>query len=420
MRNFLLVLVLAFCGSAHASDWPQFLGPKRDGVSSETGLNWDWTNKPPKTLWKVPLGAGYSSVAVVGDRIYTGVKKGDRDFVVCLDAKDGSEIWRYDAAPSYIDQQKQGAGPRSTPTVHDGKVYALFAMGELVCLTTAGKHVWNVDLFKDTGAANPALSSNKKESYFYWGVSYSPLVEGDVVIVLPGGSKGNAVAAYDRTTGKRVWMTGNDPFGYSSPIAIAVKGQRAIICATGQSVLGIEPTKGTVLFRHSFGNVFNATAATPVWQDNTLFVSAAYGGGSAALELNPGKDGWEVRELWKNKKNLQTLMATPIVKDGFVYSSHGDLGAFQLKCIDLKTGDVKWADRAGEQRYALLGVDGHLLAWGEKGGLILLKATPESYSAVAELPGLLKYKSWAMPALADGRLYLRDQSNLLCLDLRKK
>ena len=411
---------LLFSGTASAADWPQFLGPNRDAVSAEKGLNWDWAKTPPKTLWKVPLGAGYSSVSVVGDRIYTGAKKGNRDMVVCLDVKDGHEIWSYDAAPSYIDMQKQGAGPRATPSVHDGKVYALFGMGELVCLTTAGKHVWDVNVFKDTGAANPAESSAKMEKWFYWGVSYSPLVEGDLVIVLPGGKKGNAVAAYHRETGKRLWMAGDDPFGYASPIAITVAGQRQIICVTGQSVIGIEPAKGTVLWRHAFGNQFNATAATPVWKDNLLFVSAAYGGGSAALEIAKKDGAWNVSEKWSGTKGLQTLMATPIVLDGQIYSSHGDLSAFQLKCLDLKTGEVKWSDRAGEQRYSLLGVDGHLLVWGERGSLLAVKATPAEYTVVGELPGLLKYKSWAMPALADGRLYLRDQSNLLCLDLRKK
>ena len=419
----ILVAVIVGLLTSHAllgSDWPQFLGPNRNGISAETGLNWDWARKPPKTLWKVPLGAGYSSVAVAGDRIYTAAKKGERDLLVCLDAKDGHEVWSYDAAPSYLDMQKQGAGPRATPTVYQGKVYALFGMGELVGLTTDGKRVWDVNVFKDTGTANPAESSVKMEKWFYWGVSYSPLIEGDLVIVMPGGKKGSAVAAYHRENGKRVWTAGDDPFGYASPIAISAAGRRAIICATGQSVLGIEPTKGSVLFRHAFGNQFNATAATPVWKDNVLFVSAAYGGGSAALELTPGNDAWQVRELWRNKKSLQTLMATPIVQDGFIYSAHGDLSAFQVKCVDLKTGDVKWSDRAGEQRCALLGVDGRLLVWGEKGSLLALNATPEAYTVEAELPGLLKYKSWAMPALADGRLYLRDQSHLLCLDLRRK
>ncbi len=407
----LAVLWLADC--PHAADWPQFLGPQRDGVSTETGLNWYWQKRPPKSLWKVPLGKGYSSVAVVGKRIYTMAQRGKRDGVVCLDAKDGKEVWFYDAAPTYIDKQKQGAGPRATPVFHQGKLYCLFPMGDLVCVTDQGKHVWSVNIFGDTGAANPA------GAWYYWGVSYSPLVEGDAVVVLPGGNKGNAVAAYHKDTGKRLWMAGDDPFGYASPIAITVGGRRCVVCPTGRSVLGIEPTRGTVLWRHRFGNQFNATCSTPVWKDNILFVSAAYGGGCAALELTPDDPRWAVRELWGNRKSLQSLFATSMVIDGYLYGMHGDLSAFQLRCLDPKTGTVRWSERV-DQRYSLLAAEKHLLAWGERGSLLLVKATPDAYTVEGELPKLLTYKSWAMPALADGRLYLRDGGHLLCLDLRRK
>jgi outer membrane protein assembly factor BamB len=399
-------------GPSHGGDWPQFQGPDRNAVSPETGLNWDWKGSPPKVLWKVPLGSGYSSLAIIGDRLYTTAKRGNRDFVVCLDAKDGREAWSYDAAPTYLDKQRQGAGPRATPVLHDGKLYCLFGMGELICLTADGKRIWEVNIFRDTGARSQA------GEFYYWGVSFSPLVEGDLVIVQPGGTKGNSVAAYHRETGKRVWMAGDDPLGYASPIAITVDKQRIIVCPTGRSILGLDPTKGTVLWRYAFGNQFNATGATPVWKDNVLFVSAAYGAGSAALELTPSTDRWRVRAIWQGNKNLQSLFATPIVLDGQVYACHGDLSAFQLRCLDLKTGKESWSERVSE-RYSLLGVDKHLLVWGERGSLIALNATPDAFTVVGELPNLLTYKSWAMPALADGRLYLRDEKQALCLDLRR-
>jgi outer membrane protein assembly factor BamB len=409
----LALLPAAAPGIALAGDWPQFLGPNRDGVSSETGLNWDWKASPPKVLWKTPLGSGYSSLAIVGDRLFTTTKRGDRDIVVCLGISDGKERWSYDAAPTYIDKQKQGSGPRSTPVFHDGKLYCLFPMGELICLTADGKRVWEVNVFKDTGAANPA------GGFYYWGVSYSPLVEGDAVIVNPGGNKENSIAAYDRATGKRLWMTGNDPAGYGSPIAITVAGKRCVVCPTGASLLGIDAAAGRILWRYEFGNKFNATGSTPVWKENVLFVSAAYGAGSAALELIPASGRWEVRDLWKNRKNLQTLFATSIVEDGCIYGAHGDLSAFQIRCIDLRTGGVKWSERVSE-RYSLLAVDRHLLAWSETGNLLALEPNAKNYTLAGEMPKLLARKSWAMPALADGRLYLRDERNVLCLDLRRK
>ncbi len=399
---------------AVAADWPQFLGPNRDGIVRDKGLNFDWKTKPPATLWKVPLGNGFASVIIVDNKIYTGAKRETKDAVVCLDAKDGKELWHFDVAPTYLDKQKHGYGPRSTPVHHQGKVYALFPMGELVCLTTAGKQVWHANIFKDTGAKNHAGEK------YYWGASMSPIVEGDLVIVQPGGTDGNSVAAYHKDTGKLVWKAGSDPMGYASPITATIAGKKHLIVPTGQSVLGVEPAKGEVLWRHAFGNEFNATAASPVWADNVLFVSAAYGAGSAALEILPpdkDKKTWTVREKWKQKK-MQTLMATSMVLDGHIYGFSGDLSAFLLRCVSLTDGEIKWEERM-PGRQGLLALDGHLLCVGERGDIQLIEAQPRSFAVKGELPKLLAYKAWSSPAFADGKLYLRDQQHLVCLDLRK-
>src|SRR5262249_18741105 len=229
-----------------------------NGVAPDTAINTTWEKTPPKVLWKVPLGDGFSSFAVVGDRAFTMCKRGNRDIAVCLDANTGNEVWARDMAPSYIDRQKQGAGPRSPPTFSDGKLYCLMPMGELICLSAAdGSRLWAADQFKDTGAPNPA------GEFYYWGVSVSPLVEGDVVVVQPGGKNKNSVAAFHKDTGKLMWTAGDDPPGYGSPIAVTVAGTRQLIVPTGSSILGMEPGKGTVLWRYPFGNKFNATCATP-------------------------------------------------------------------------------------------------------------------------------------------------------------
>jgi outer membrane protein assembly factor BamB len=397
--------------------WPQFLGPRRDGIVREMGVNVDWKNKPPKTLWKQPIGNGFSSVIIVGDRLYTQANRGERDGVICLDAVTGKELWFYDAVPSYIDVQRHGPGPRSTPTYHDGKLYCLFAMGELYCLTPDGKKLWQADMFKDTGAKNPAGQT------YYWGVSMSPLVESDLVIVQPGGDKGNSVAAYHKDTGKLVWTAGDDPVGYASPITITVAGKKQVVVPTGQSFLGIDPAKGQVLWRYALGNQFNATCATPVWSDNVLFLSAAYGAGSAVIEIMPPSEveqNWTVREKWKNKRNLQNLMATSMVIDGHIYGCHGDLSAFFLRCLDLKTGDIKWEQRV-ERRHGLLAVEGHLLCMNERGPLLLLTAQPNKYEVKGELGSLLdkKDRAWAALAFANGKLYIRDDRHVRCLDLRR-
>ncbi len=411
----LLVLFTVANGKADepTRDWPRYLGPTSNAISAEKGLNWDWRQRPPKVLWKVPLGSGYSSLTIVGEQVFTQTKRGLRDMVVCLSTKDGRELWAYDAAPTYVDFQRQGAGPRSTPTFHKGKVYCLFGGGELLCLTTAGELVWRKDIFKDSDALPPV---NK---VFYWGVASSPYIEGDLVIVQPGGDKSNSVVAFHQDTGQIVWSTGADPIGYASPIAITALGTRQLVCPTGTSMLGIDPVKGTILWRYPFGNQFKTNCANPVWSDNVLFVSAAYATGCAALDIKKTSGGaWEIKEIWRDKKIMQNLFATSIVLDKKIYGCSGDLRAIFLRCLELETGKLHWEERLPD-RSSLLAVDGRILIWEEHGSLRYCDVNPQAYEAKGELGDLLTFKSWAMPALADGRLYLRDERHVLCLDLRK-
>ncbi len=409
----LMVLAAAVPARAETDDWPQLLGPRRDGVSTETGLNLDWKANPPRTVWKKAPGAGFSAVAVVGDRLVTQAQRKDRQWIVCLSVKDGEELWAYDAAPAYMDRQRQGAGPRSTPTVAGDRVYCLFPRGELVCASLAkGEEVWKTNIFE------AAKAKDHFQDYFYWGLAASPLVEGDVVIVQPGGDKDNSVVAFNKDSGKVVWGVGSDPAGYGSPVAIEVGKKRMVVCPTGQSILGIDPVKGELLWRYSFGNFANATCATPVWSGDLLFVSAAYGAGCAAVEIVPDGDKWTVHEKWSNK-DLQTLMATGIVRDGCVYGCNGDLGSFSLRCLDLKTGEVRWKERL-PGRCAFIGAEGCLFCLTEKGTLRLIESNPDKYVLKGELPDLLASKAWAMPALCRKRLYLRDENNLLCVDLNKE
>jgi outer membrane protein assembly factor BamB len=410
-KRIVLAVVLSLSAvPARGDDWPQFLGPRRNGVSAETGLNLDWKAKPPKTLWKVAVGSGYSSLAVRGDRLITTTKRGDRDVIVCLAAADGKELWSADGAPTYTDRQGHCKGPRGTPTLDGDRVHCLFGGGELVCVKVAdGALLWKTNILEATG-------TTPRGDQFYWGQSLSPLVEGEVVIVQPGG-KDRSVVAFHRDTGKIVWGVGSDPSGYSSPIVIEAAGRRQIVCPTGKSVVGIDPAKGELLWRYEIGNPFNATAATPVWTGKLLFVSAAYGAGSAALEITADGEKVTAREKWKNKE-LQTLMATAVAQGDHVYGFHGDLGNFGLRCLDLNTGERKWVERY-PWRMAFIAAEGHLIAVGERGTVQLIEATPAKATVKGELPDLLLYKAWAMPALANKRLYLRDESHVLCVDLGK-
>jgi outer membrane protein assembly factor BamB len=411
-RGLYVALVLSHVAApARADDWPQLLGPRRNGVSEERGLNLNWSARPPRTLWKAPVGSAYSSLAVRGDRLVTTTKRGDRDIVVCLATADGKELWSFDAAPSYTDRQGHCKGPRSTPTIDGDRVHCLFGAGELVCLKVAdGTLLWRTNIL-EVAKATP------RGDQFYWGVSMSPLVEGDLVIAQPGGKDASVIALH-RDTGKLVWAVGSDPAGYSSPIAIDAAGHRQIVCPTGKSILGVEPKTGELLWRYEFGNTFGATAATPVWTGELLFVSAAYGAGSAVLEIVA--DGMKViaREKWKNKI-LQALMATAVISQDHVFGFHGDLGGFGLRCLDLHTGQQKWVERY-PSRHAFIAAEGHLIAIGERGTLQLIEATPAKAVVKGEVADLLTYKAWAMPALANKRLYVRDETHVVCLDLAKE
>jgi outer membrane protein assembly factor BamB len=416
LRCFGVVLALGLAfGTAMGeedADWPQFLGQNRDGRISDQGLNTDWKAHPPKALWKVPLGDGFSSFAVVGGRLYTMCERQKRIWAVCLDAASGKEVWTRDLATGYIDKQKQGAGPRSTPTYHEGKIYCLLPMGELFCLAAEdGKVVWSANEFDDTRSTNPAGAN------FYWGASLSPLIEGKLVIVQPGGDKNSSVAAYNKETGKIAWTAGNDPPGYASPVAVTIAGQRQVIVPTGSSMLGIDPASGSILWRHSIGNKSNVNGTTPIWAEGLLFVSAAYGAGSHAVEIARDGKAWVATTKWKTTK-LQTLFANAMVVDGSIYACHGDLSAFFLKCVDLQTGEIRWEERMPSRMW-VLAAGKHLIGWSERGTLSLIELQPKEYVQKGEVKELLSYKAWAAPAVSGGRMYLRDQKNALAIDLRK-
>jgi outer membrane protein assembly factor BamB len=399
--------------AAESNEWAQFLGSHRNAISSAKGLNLDWKEKKPKEIWKMPIGGGFSSIACVGDRLYTMVNRDKRDWAVCLDAANGKDVWTVDLAPIYRDKQGQGSGPRATPTYDNGRVYCLHPMGDLFCLNVKdGSEVWKVNIFDESKAKNPAGAT------FYWGLAGSPLIEGDLVIVQPGGDKDNAVLALNKDNGKPVWSAGSAPGGfYGSPIAFDAAGRRMIVTATGSTLIGLDPKKGTELWSHKFGNQVKCNCATPIWTGEILFYSAAYGAGAVALEFV--KDGAKVsvKEKWRSD-NLHNQFATSVVHDGYIYGCDGDLGRCALRCLDLKTGEKKWEERK-PGKCSLIAAEGRLICMSENGTLRLVELNPNKYVVKGELEDLLTYKTWAAPALAKKRLYVRDEKNLICLDVSK-
>jgi len=398
--------------AAQVDDWPQYLGPKRDGVSREQGLNLDWKSRPPNIRWRKPLGSGYSSLSIVRDQVFTMAQQGDQIVVVCFHAGTGELLWTQPLGRSYVDNQKQGPGPRATPTYDRGKLFCLGPSGEFACLNAAdGEVSWRINIYTACGIADPA------DEDLYWGLSGSPLVEDDLVICLPGGAQNNCVAAFDKNSGKLVWTAGHDHRSYASPVAASIDGVRQILCFTGESLLGLEPAGGSILWRFAFQNQYKCTCATPLVVDEEIFISTAYGAGSAIVQLHQRGEEFDVEEKWTQNK-FQTLFATSVIVDGYAYGCHGDTGVCTLRCLELATGEVQWIARP-PGRCTLLAAGDHIIALSEDGVLRLVAADSTEYVEEGKIEELLTYKAWAIPALAQSRLFARDQRDLVCVDLRE-
>jgi len=394
------VLFLFFLGlPALAADWPQWRGPHRDGISSETELLTAWPSGGPKVLWKISgLGVGYSSFSIVNGRMYTQGQRGNQEFVLALDVKTGNKLWETPTSRDF--ENDRGSGPRGTPTFDDGKLYAMTGEGTVVCLDAAtGKIVWQIDSTKKFGGSVP-----------HWGYSESPLIDGDRVIVMPGG-RGASLVSLDKRTGEVQWKTGDDHAGYSSAILADVNGSRQVIVLSGESAFGVQESTGELLWR--YGKIANnvANIATPIYQDGEVFLSSAYDTGCALLKLNPKG----MQEVYFNRVMMNHYSSSVLV-DGTLYGYSNAL----LTAMDFKTGKQLWRNRSvgkGSVTYA----DKHLYALGEDGMVGLIEASPAAYKEVSRFEyqkGSLP--SWSPLIISDGRMYLRDQDNLTSYDIKGK
>jgi outer membrane protein assembly factor BamB len=407
VRFLSALTALCLCGGAlRGADWPQFLGPNRDGVSAETGLLASWPKEGPKVLWQKQVGEGYSGPVVAGGKLILFHRVGDNDVVACLDAAKGSELWKFTYPTAYQDELGKGNGPRATPVLAGGRVYTLSAEGRLHCLELdSGKKVWERSLVKEY-----------KVPGSYFGVGTTPLVEGKLVLVNVGGKKAGIVA-FDKDTGKEVWRATEDGASYASPVAATIHGRRYGIFFTRQGVVLLDPRTGKVHYQKRWRARYNASvnAATPLVVGDLVFVSTCYETG--ALLLKVGKD--RVEEVWSGDDEMSNHYATCVHHQGHLYGFHGrqEPGA-ALRCVELKTGKVKWT----EPRYgcgSLVLADGKLFILTEKGDLVLAEPTPAAYREKARANVLAAPPCRAQIALADGRLYARDGERLVCWDLKK-
>jgi len=390
-------LTLALCLTASvlaAADWPQFRGPNRDGISPEAAVLKSWPANGPKLLWKVPVGEGYSQVVSSKGRLFTLASQGKDDVALAFDAATGKQIWRVRIDSKYEDGQ--GNGPRSTPTVDGALVYVLSPKGKLAALKTAnGQVAWQHDLPAEYGAKSPG-----------WGVSTSPLVEGNLLIVNVGGSGNKSIVAFDKTNGKPVWTSQSDSAGYSAPIAITVRGVRQIIVFTADAILSVSPEDGRLFWRSGWKTDYDVNAATPIFlPPDKLFVSSGYGTGSALLQINRTN----VAEVWRSR-GMKNQFSSSVLHNGIFYGFDDST----LKAIDADTGEERWKQR-GFGHGSLILAGGHLIVLSDRGKLALVQATPEAYKELGNAQ-VLEGKCWTSPSLADGRLYVRNEEQLIAFD----
>jgi outer membrane protein assembly factor BamB len=380
--------------------WTNFRGPNRDGRYEERAVRVNWPAGGLKPMWKQPVGGGFSSFVVADGAAYTLEQRRAQEVVVAYNVETGRELWTHGWNAEFS-PDNTGDGPRSTPTWDAGRLYALGAEGELRALDAkTGKLYWQKNILSDNGASN--LS---------WGMAASPLVVDDKVVALAGGAAGKSVVAYNKLTGARVWSSLNDRASYTSPMLVTLSGKRQIMVVTASRIAGLDPADGATLWSHAWDVSMGISVSQPlVVGANRFFISAGYGKGASLVELQGSGRSFTTRTVWENI-NLKTKFNSPVVHNGHVYGLDEGI----LTCIDLSTGERKW--KGGRYGYGqtLLAGD-HLIVTTDAGEIALVKADPAGYAEVSKFPALAG-KTWNVPALANGRLLVRNGNEMAAYDL---
>jgi outer membrane protein assembly factor BamB len=419
LASLLLSLPALAADPPDNTDWNQWRGPNRDGHSPDTGLLKQWPSEGPPLTWKAGgLGAGYSSISVQKDRIFTMGDVGDDCNLFAL-SLDGKIVWTTKMSRASGPKDQGGyPGPRCTPSTDGTLVVALSAWGDLVCVSRAdGKEKWRKNLESDFNGKAP-----------HWGYSESPLIDSDAVVCIPGGKQGSVVAL-NKETGATLWTSEALQGGaeYTSLMPVEIGGVRQYLVVTKATCAGISAKDGKVLWKGSHPGG-TAVIATPVYHDGIVFMTVAYGVGCKAFKVSSSAGAFTAETAYsdegkekKGPKILDNKTGGVIVVGDHVY---GVSDGGKLKCVELKTGNVVWEDRCVGCKASVAYADGHLIVRGEdgRGTIALVEATPEGYKEKGRFnqPERSKKTAWAHPVVIGGKLYIRDQDNLFCFDIKAK
>ncbi len=417
-------------------DWPEFLGPARNGKSRERGIWTDWAHRKPRILWQKAIGEGYAIGSVAAGRFIQADRSGGKIRIFCWNAETGQQLWQYDYPTTYRDYYGYDGGPRCSPLIDGDRVYVYGPDGRLLCLGLAdGQLRWECDTVREFGVVQN-----------FFGVGSTPVVYEDKLWVMVGGSppedrglgpdrldrvrgNGTAMVAFDKRTGRVLAKLSDELASYSSPVIVNVDGRPWCFAYCRGGLLAFHPASGKVDFHYPWRSrlLESVVVSTPVVVGNEVLITETYGPGTSLLRVRPG--GYEV--VWRDQRRqrnkvLHGHMMTPIYHEGYVYACSGRNPPVDLRCFEWKTGKLMWKLER-QYRTSLLYVDGHLVAIDETGKLRLIKADPKQYTLVAEWDlgerdalgtgQHLKYPCWAAPILSHGLLYVRGAGRVVCLEL---
>jgi outer membrane protein assembly factor BamB len=401
----LAAIAAALLAPSATADWPQFLGPNRDGIYTGPALAESWGDAGPRVVWKKAVGQGLAGPVVAGGRVILFHRQVDREIVEALETATGKSLWRYGYPTTYRDDFGFDEGPRAVPVVADGIVYTFGAEGQLNAIDLdKGSRVWSLDT---------ARRYEVPKGFF--GTAGSPLVEDGRVLANIGG-KDAGIVAFDAKTGKELWRATKDEASYSSAAGATLNGKRVAVFLTRAGLVGLDPATGAIQFQQPWRSrsLSSVNVATPIVVNDLIFVSAEYGPGAGVFQVK----GNALAPLWTSNDALSNHYATSVYKDGILYGFHGrqEYGP-SLRAVELRTGKVRWnVDQFRAGSITLAG--DRLVIVRESGEIVIAPATPDAFKPVAKaqvLSGTVR----AFPALSDGFLYLRNEQTLACLDLRK-
>jgi len=403
MKSYVHVVILGLSisaiifSTAQAADWPNYRGPNYDGISTETGWSATWPKDGPKMLWKYSLGTGFASMAVSNGRVYALGNIDDNDFLYCLDAATGKEIWKT-SYPCPLYKKSHEGGPCATPTINGDAIYTFSKDGDAVRFkVSTGEIVWHKNLNKDFGLKHPT-----------WHFSGSAFVAGDLVIY----NAGTYGIALKKADGSPVWQSGKGASGYSTAVPFTIGGQKGVTMAVRNELVGLNPVTGKVMWKFPWKTSYDINAADAIVSGDTIFISSGYNKGCALLKIS----GDNVTKVWQNK-NMRNQINCSVLWEGCIYGFDGQVGGRgKLTCLDLQTGQKKWS-QDGMGTGSLMIADGKLIILGEKGKLVIAEASPEGYKELASAE-ILTGKCWTYPVLANGRIYARNAAGqLVCVDV---